>query len=299
MNMMIKNAFLATGAVMLTATLVPTPAMADDNVALVKCEESLGTIALVDGATAGWQQWGLGSPRMLISQIATQSGCFTVHKDADGTPARFLLTAIAGTKEEVDQGVNVATGMATDALIRSGAATGILSSVPFGGAALGMLGGLGGKKKTVSAALTVVSPATGQPLAAGTGSVRKTSISFGGSNPWGRDYAESTGYADSSEGQKLTEAFILAFNQLVEQRAALSSAPQARAPVTSASATTSATAIAAVTTAMRSAPSANAAEVRSLRTGTALTLSGKRDGLWVEVSDNFGTTGWVSVEDMQ
>ena len=161
---------MATSAVMVSAT----PAMADD-VALTSCEESPGTIAMVDGAQAGWQQWGLGSPRLLIAQLATQSGCFTPHNGADGTPARFLLTAIAGTQEEVDQGVELATGAAKEALIRSGAASGLLSSVPFGGAALGMLGGFGGKKKTVSAALTVVSPATGQPLAAGTGSVTNPS----------------------------------------------------------------------------------------------------------------------------
>ncbi len=291
MNTTTKAALIAACAMIFTAT----PAMADDNVALVRCEASMGTIAMVDGAQSGWQQWGLGSPRLLITQLATQSGCFTPHSDADGTPARFLMTAIAGTQEEVDQGVELATGAATEALIRSGAASSILSSVPFGGAALGMFGGLGGKKKTVSAALTVVSPATGQPLAAGTGSVKKTSISFRGADAWGRGFAETTGYANSGEGQKLTEAFIIAFNQLVAQRAAIEAAPRAGtpAPAPANSATT------AVATVMRSGPSASAAEVRSLRAGTALTPSGERDGLWIAVSDSFGTKGWVSVEDMQ
>ncbi len=292
MKMIIKTAFMATGAAMATAT----PAHADDDdITLVTCEESLGTIALVDGSNAGWQQWDLGSPRMLISRLASESGCFTPHNGADGTPAHFLVTAIAGTKEEVDQGVNLATGVATEALLRSGAASGILSSVPFGGAALSMFGGLGGKKKTVSAALTVVSPATGQPLAAGTGSVKRTSISFRGSDSWGRGYAETTGYADSKSGRKLTEAFIIAFNQLVDQRAALQMAPQSAA--TSAPQTADATT--AIDTVMRAQPNSAAAQVRTLRAGTALTPSGERDGLWIEVADNFGTKGWVSVEDMQ
>lgn len=291
MNSIIKTALMATGAVMLTAA----PAMADDDVTLVTCEASLGTIAMVDGAQAGWQQWGLGSPRLLIAQLATQSGCFTPHNGADGTPARFLLTAIAGTQEEVDQGVELATGAAKEALIRSGAASGLLSSVPFGGAALGMLGGLGGKKKTVSAALTIVSPATGQPLAAGTGSVRKSTISFRGADSIGRGFGEATGYANSGDGQKLTEAFILAFNQLVAQRAAIEAAPQAgaAAPVPASAATT------AVATVMRAGPDAGSAQVRSLRAGTELVPSGERNGLWIEVSDNFGTKGWVNVQDMQ
>lgn len=291
MHMMIKTGLVATAAAMMSAT----PAMADDAVSLDTCEQSLGTIALVDGAQAGWQQWGLGSPRSLIAQLAAESGCFTPHNGSDGTPARFLLTAIAGTQEEVDQGMELATGAAKEALIRSGAASGLLSSVPFGGAALGMLGGFGGKKKTVSAALTIVSPATGQPLAAGTGSVKKSTISFRGSDSFGRGYAETTGYADNKDGQKLTEAFILAFNQLVAQRAAIAAAPQAgaAAPAPISAATT------AVATVMRAGPNTGAAEVRSLRAGTELVPSGERNGLWIEVSDNFGTKGWVNVQDMQ
>jgi hypothetical protein len=44
---------------------------------------------------------------------------------------------------------------------------------------------------------------------------------------------------------------------------------------------------------------ANAAVVRALRAGTTLNPTGKREGLFVEVTDNFGTTGWVSVEDLR
>ncbi len=55
----VKAAMLGAAAIALT----PAVALADDDVELVRCEESLGTIALVDGAGAGWQQWDLGSPR--------------------------------------------------------------------------------------------------------------------------------------------------------------------------------------------------------------------------------------------
>ena len=47
------------------------------------------------------------------------------------------------------------------------------------------------------------------------------------------------------------------------------------------------------------AADAPAGEVRKLRAGTTLTPTGKRDGLFVEVEDSFGTKGWVSVEDMR
>ncbi len=288
-----KHALLAASLVAFSAV----PAAADDDdVELVNCDSSIGTIALVDSPGAGWSQWDLGSPRMLISRLAAESGCFTPLAAGSGEPANFLVTAIAGTQEEVDQGINVATGVATEALLRSGAASGLLGSVPFGGAALGMLGGLGGRRTTVAAGLTVVSPANGQPLAAGTGSVRSTSLSFRGSRgEWARGVADTTGYADSSEGRKLTEAFIIAFNQLVAQRAALEAAP---APSAAPAPAAEPGAVVAIDTTMRAAASADAEEVRSLRAGTDLIPTGNRDGLWLEVEDNYGTRGWVSVEDL-
>ncbi len=287
----VKLAMLSAAAL----AFAPNAAQADDDVELVRCEESIGTIALVDGAGAGWRQWDLGSPRALITRLATESGCFTPHAGG-GEPARFLLTAIAGTEEEVDQGMNLATTAATEALVRSGAATSVLSRVPFGGAAAGLLGGLGGRRTVTAAGLTVVSPANGQPLATGSGSVSKSTISFrGNSGSWARDIAGGAGYADSKEGRQLTEAYILAFNQLIAQRAALESAPQAGAPAAS----SEPAAVAAVDTTMRAGPSGTAAEVRSLRAGTELSPTGNRDGLWIEAKDNFGTTGWVSVEDLQ
>jgi len=39
--------------------------------------------------------------------------------------------------------------------------------------------------------------------------------------------------------------------------------------------------------------------VRDVRKGTKLIPTGKRDGLFVEVKDSYGTQGWVSVEDLE
>jgi len=276
-------------------TLTPAAALADDDVELVRCDESIGTIALVDGAGAGWSQWNLGSPRALITRLATESGCFTPHAGG-AEPARFLMTAVAGTEEEVDQTMELARGAAGEALLRSGAASSILRNVPFGGSALGMLGGLGGRRTVTAAGLTVVSPSNGQQLATGTGSVSKSTLSFrGNGGSWARDIAGGAGYGDSKEGRQLTEAYIIGFNQLVAQRSALEAAPQAGAPAASAEPA----AIAAVETTVRAGPSGTAAEVRSLRAGTGLKPPGNRDGLWIEAEDNFGTRGWVSLVDLQ
>ena len=50
---------------------------------------------------------------------------------------------------------------------------------------------------------------------------------------------------------------------------------------------------------LRAAASADAAAVRSLRAGTKLDPTGERSGLFVEVKDNFGPSGWVLVEDLK
>ena len=289
------TAFFVTTALAFGAA---SPAMAQKKgpPELVKCEQSIGTIALVDGDTAGWSEWGLGSPRQLINALAVESGCFTPHSAATGAPAQFLVTAIAGSQEEVDQGVELGKSVATEALLRSGAAGQVLGRVPFGGTALGMLAGLGGKKKTVAAGLRVVSAASGQAVASGSGSVKKSSIQFGRTGwGWANTAASAAGYSGNKNGEMLTEAFILAFNQLVAQRAALEATGGAGA---GAGAAASAAAVVAVETVMRTGPSAKASAARTLRAGTELNPTGKREGLFIEVTDNYGTKGWVSVEDL-
>ena len=274
---------------------LPSAALADKAAppALAHCDASLGTIALVDGDQNGWTKYGLGSPRALLNAMAVESGCFTPKNPASNDPVRFLVTAIAGDKEEVDKGIEMAKSAAVEGLVRSGAASSLVSKVPVGGAVLGMFGGFGGKKKTFAAGLRAVSPNNGMTIASGTGSVTKSSLTFGGNGGWNAGAAES-GYGNSKDGQALTEAFMIAFNALVAQQDVLSATPQ---PVVAAPAANLATV--AVDTSLRALPDAKAAVVRGLRSGTTLTPSGKREGLFVEVTDNFGTKGWVSVEDLK
>ena len=79
-----------------------SPALAKtEEVTLTRCEQSYGTIAVVDGDTQGWSEYGLGSPRELINALALESGCFTPHSAAAGKPADFLMNVIAGDSEEV------------------------------------------------------------------------------------------------------------------------------------------------------------------------------------------------------
>ena len=272
-----------------------TPALAQKAppVTLTKCEASLGTIAVVDGDTQGWTKFGLGSPRELINALALESGCFTPHNAAGGQPATYLMNVIAGDKEEVDKGIEMAKGAAVEGLVRSGAATRMLGGMGgFGGSALGMLGGLGGKKKTVAAGIRLINPASGQTLVSGSGDVTRTSITLGGMGAGFQQGVAAAGYGSSRDGQMLAEAFIKAFNAVATQGAALpppAAAPAAAAPE----------AVLAVDSQMFSAPDKTSAALRAVRAGTTLTPTGKREGLFVELDDGYGTKGWVSVEDLK
>lgn len=287
-------------------SMVSTAALAADKeppVTLNKCETSYGTVALVDGDTQGWTKYGLSSPRELIAAMARESGCFALHDPASGKPATFLMNVIAGDKEEVDKSIETAKGVAMEGLVRSGAASGMLRGIPGGGSMLGMFGGFGGKKKVVAAGIRLISPANGQTVASGAGEVKKTTISFGnGGGTIGAVASGATGaaYAGSKDGQMLIEAFVKAFNGVSAQGPSLASLVPAAAP---APAPAPAPAVAAATTAVDTKMLAKAdlksATLRTVRAGTALTPTGQRQGLFIEVQDSFGTKGWVSVEDMR
>lgn len=283
-------ALMASAA--LAAGAIPAQAKGEAEVQLATCTQSLGTIAVVEGDTQGWAKYGLGSPRALIDTLARESGCFTPHSAANGAPADFLMNVVAGDSEEVDKSIELAKGAAMEGLVRSGAATSMLSRVPGAGAMLGMFGGLGGKKKKLAAGIKLLSPASGLAVAAGQGTVTKSALTFGGAGAWNAG-ANAAGYGSSKDGKMLVEAFVLAFNDLVAQKSAIAAAPRAAARPAAAELAT-----VAATTALLDAPAAGAAVVRTLRVGTTLTPTGKREGLFIEAKDSFGTTGWVSVENL-
>ena len=290
------NLIKAACALALVGAASPAAA-SEKEVQLTKCEASAGTIAITDGDHQGWTQLKLSSPRGMLGALIEQSGCFTLHNAASGRPADFLMSAIAGSKEEVDQSMNVAKGALTEGLVRSGAAGQLLTKVPMGGALLQAFGGFGGKKKTFLAGLRIMSPSTGQTLITGTGESRKSFIKVMDTGSWGgvAGTGDMGGYSSSSDGKMLIGAFIQAYNGLVEQRGALSasrSAPAAPAAATGY--------IVAVDTKLWGSPAAAGNPLRALRAATSLTPTGAaREGLFVQVTDGYGTKGWVSVEDLR
>ena len=284
-----KVAIVATVALVMSSSAVAK----DAPIELAKCTSNLGTIAVVEGDTQGWLKYNLGSPRELLAVMALESGCFTPHSAGSGAPATYLMNVIAGDAEEVDKGMEMAKSAAFEGLVRSGAAVQVLSRVPFAGAMLGAFGGLGGKKKTVAAGIRVISPANGMTLVSGSGTVKKSTLTFAGIGGGWSQGANASGYSGSKDGKMLAEAFMMAFNAVAAQQSTLSSLPLATPAAAAASA------MVAVDTKMLASPAAGAASLRALRAGTALMPTGKREGLFVEVTDNFGTKGWISVENLK
>ena len=94
----------------------------------------------------------------------------------------------------------------------------------------------------------------------------------------------------------LIEAFVKAFNGISAQGPSLASLAPAPAPAPAAA---PAAATTAVDTKMHATADLKSATLRTVRAGTALTPTGQRQGLFIEVQDSFGTKGWVSVEDMR
>ena len=286
-----------TAIAMASIAVSTAPAAAkEQSVEVVKCDASYGTIAITDGDTQGWSKFGLSSPRGMLGAIVQESGCFTLHTGADGQPTNYLMSAIAGSQEEVDQTMNVAKTALTEGLVRSGAASTVLSKVPMGGALMGMFGGLGGKKKTITAGLRLMNPANGQTLIAGSGQSKKSTIKVLSRSDWvSASQGQFGQYGSSKDGKMVTSAFIEAFNGLASQAGALAAVQQTAAPV----ATASTSYTVAVETKMLASASDSAAEVRALRADTELVPTGNKAGLFVEVTDNYGTKGWVSVEDLR
>ena len=103
---------------------------------------------------------GRPSPTSIVFLRSVSCDATTFCNGGSAAPADFLMNVIAGDSEEVDQSIEMAKGAAMEGLLRSGAASSVLSKVPGAGAVLGMFGGFGGKKKRPSPPSTRAKKAT-------------------------------------------------------------------------------------------------------------------------------------------
>lgn len=243
-----RNLIGLTFAAMIGGALIAVPVAAkikNRPIELIKCNEPIGNIAIVEGSNRGWVKDKLSSPKPIVKSLAKSSGCFTVFKINSGTDADFMLTVIAGdirqvedatrpTHERVGAAGNIAQAVGRQAGYGGGG--GITSAIPLAGEVLKGIAGVfgGGPKSNIVTGMTLSDIALGEILVAGTGEVRKTKLKFHDKGkkamaklPEGywmkslEDLPNSRRYTKEDEGREMVHSLVIAFNNLVSQAAAM------------------------------------------------------------------------------
>ncbi len=269
------------------------------------CSHQLGTIAVVEPDHDWWSEYHLGSPEALIKVLVMRSHCFGLVDRGKGMAAIERERAIA-SEGELRQGSNIGRGqmkaadyvLVPDIISRnsnaSGSNIGGLIGGLVGGVAGGVIAGININDKTADVVLTLTDVRSSEQVAMEEGHAKKTDVSFGGGiggGGWSGFGAMGAGsYANTEIGQVITQAYINAYARLVNDLGGLPGA-QGVAP-------SEAAASQAVTMSrpgrMYERPSERSRVVRRLDSGMMLYPTGNKDGVWWEVKDELGNSGWVS-----
>ena len=277
------------------------PATRADEPAIPRCDQAYGTVALREPDTRWWQSYDLENPQALIKYYISESGCFTLVDRAAGLDMAQEERALASSGD-LQGNANLGGGqlvaadfflvpdlIADDADSGGNALAGAIGA-RVGGKLGGLIGGVKTKKLAADALLTLVNSRAGvqEVTARGEASKRDLSLGIGGLLGVGGGY---TSYQDTEIGRVIAVAYATAYTDLVERVKAQGG------QVASAEAPTQSYTIA-LDTDMYQQP-ARGDTVRKLRQGMRVFPTGNRDGTFLEVTDKFGTQGWVSVEDLE
>jgi curli biogenesis system outer membrane secretion channel CsgG len=271
------------------------------------CGRNLGTIAIREPQTNWWGELGLASPEYLLKVFVRKSGCFTLVDRGKGFEMAQQERALA-SGGDLQQGSNVGKGQvkAADYILVPDIAS---KNADAGGTNVGgMLGGFVGHgfgsvlaninihSSTADVVLSIVDVRTSEdgPIEQGHGS--KKDVGFGAGGGWG-DWggfggASVSSYTNTDIGQVVTLAYIDAYTKLVGDMGGM---PGANGSSASAEAATQAVSMTRPGTLYdKPGDQKHAHVVRSLSTGMMLYPTGNKDGVWWEVKDELGNTGWVS-----
>ena len=297
MNNILQLTLLAAASALPLATTA-----AVEEPAIPHCDQPYGTVALQEAAGGGfWESYDLENPEALIKLYVNESGCFTLVDRASGlemgTNERMLAQS-----GDLQVGSNVGAGqlLAADFFLvpdlvgndddSGGKRFGGIIGGKLGDDIGGILGEVKTKKLEADTILTLVNARTGVQTATARGKAEKRDLSFDVAGLLGVAGGMSS-YQDTEAGRVIAAAYATAYTELIAKvRASGGALATANAPVESY--------IVAIETDMYTLPERGDA-VRGLREGMFVYPTGKRDGAFLEVKDKFGTTGWVSVEDLQ
>ena len=197
---------------------------------LERCDESLGTLAVVEDQGASWyghlSQYKLGSTVPVLRMMVQQSNCFVVVERGRAMQNMMQERALEKTGE-VREGSNFGKGqmVAADYTMSpsinfsqkgTGGVSGVLGAYggALGRAAGAAAGGL--KSNEASTTLLMIDNRSGVQLAAAEGSAKNYDFKlFGGMFGDGIG-GGAGGYTNTPEGKILTAAFLDSYNQLVK-----------------------------------------------------------------------------------
>jgi hypothetical protein len=197
---------------------------------LEKCDESLGTLAVVEDQGAAWygylSQYKLGSTVPVLRMMVQQSNCFVVVERGRAMQNIMQERALDRTGE-TREGSNFGKGqmvaadytMSPSINFSQKGTGGVGATLGAYGGALGRAAGVaagGLKANEASTTLLMIDNRSGVQLAAAEGNAKNYDFKmFGGMFGSGIG-GGAGGYTNTPEGKILTAAFLDSYNQLVK-----------------------------------------------------------------------------------
>ena len=267
------------------------------------CAKELGTLAVKDAQNEWWTHYNLGNPEALIKLIVQKSGCFKLVDRGAGLAMMKGERDLVGD-DELQRGSNIGKGqmVAADYFLlpdivdenanSGGNALGGAVGGLLGGRVGGLFGGIKTKKMEAHTVLTLTNARTGVQEQIAEGTAKKTDLSFGaGGGVFGAGLglaAAGGGYSNTDIGKVIATAYIITYNNLVNQLGGMSDNAKASAPLPAQRLVESAR--------LYKEPKDGAGVVRMLRQGMLVYPTGNKSDIYWEVEDPNGNKGWVSSE---
>jgi curli biogenesis system outer membrane secretion channel CsgG len=297
------------------------------------CQKVIGVAAVVEPDNNWWNTLSLSSPEALIKFFISKSKCFKLVDRSKGLAIRSVERAMAESGE-LRKGSQMGKGQvkAADFFIvpdlvgqnRNSGGTNVgaaLGGLLGGGLLGGIVGGISIKKKEANVLLTVVDARSTEQVALAEGHAKKTDIGWGGGGGLFGSFGGAVGassYANTEIGQVITLAYLDAYINMVTELGGNPIAPDTsasdEAPATtggnSGSNTSKASAVAPSNSSSNGAQSYKVTQgvnmmksasekggvIRALPSGAIVKATGKKNGLFWEVQDRSGQTGWVAAD---
>lgn len=266
-----------------------------------RCSQKLGTISIVNGDdSSGWNQVNLAPPQKLLRVIVQKSGCFGLVDRGAGMNAAAAereLNANLGLQRgsNVGQGqikaadfVLVAEVASADSNTGGAGAAGLVGGL-VGGRAGALIGGLRTKKLESNVVLSLTDVRTSESNAF-EGSAAKNDMSWAAGGGWGFAGGVGGGYEDTEIGKIVTQAFIVAYTNMVQELGGLEVGGAQAAPSRSFAVKTATT--------LRATPAPSGSVLRALPVGLIVYPTGRKEGMYWEVADDNDNIGWVKNDSL-